>query len=241
MRGAATDGVLSLNNNAETGFTTLNLGPTTGNTASGTWSLSKSTCTINAAAGATISCAGASFTPAIPIGALLFGVTTRVTTAFGATGGLTSITIGDGTTANAFSTTSAITLNASTNGANFVTTWTPRMYGGTAPQVVVTAVGGTSASNPPFDQFTFIPAPTVTNVKPKSGPTAGGTVVTITGANFNTVTNVMFGATAASSFVLNSDTQITATAPAEVAGVVTISLVTSDPNMYWAGVVATFK
>lgn len=56
--------------------------------------------------------------------------------------------------------------------------------------------------------------PTVTSISPTSGPTAGGTTVTITGTNFTGVTSVTFGATAASGFTFNTSTSITATSPA---------------------------
>jgi hypothetical protein len=55
--------------------------------------------------------------------------------------------------------------------------------------------------------------PTVTNVNPNTGSTAGGTTVTITGTNFFAVTAVSFGGKAAA-FTPNSPTQITATSPA---------------------------
>ncbi|MEU1624833.1 IPT/TIG domain-containing protein [Streptomyces sp. NPDC020096] len=58
------------------------------------------------------------------------------------------------------------------------------------------------------------PAPTVSSVSPASGSTAGGTSVTITGTGFTGATAVRFGATAAGGFAVNSDTQITAIAPA---------------------------
>ena len=58
------------------------------------------------------------------------------------------------------------------------------------------------------------PAPAVTGVSPSRGPQAGGTAVTITGTGFTGATTMHFGTTAASSFTVNSDTQITATAPA---------------------------
>ena len=77
----------------------------------------------------------------------------------------------------------------------------------------MTATGGTSAANPPNDQFTYVTPPTVTGVSPSSGPTAGGTVVTITGTNFTGASAVNFGATAAASYTVDSATQITATTP----------------------------
>jgi hypothetical protein len=61
--------------------------------------------------------------------------------------------------------------------------------------------------------------PTVTNVNPNTGPTSGGTSVTITGTNFFGVTAVRFGSNAAGSFTVNSATQITATSPAGIGAV----------------------
>jgi hypothetical protein len=77
--------------------------------------------------------------------------------------------------------------------------------------VTVTTAGGTSATSS-ADKFSY--APMVTGVSPAAGPTAGGTSVTITGAGFTGATVVDFGTAAASSFTVNSDTQITVTSPA---------------------------
>jgi len=55
--------------------------------------------------------------------------------------------------------------------------------------------------------------PTVTSVSPNSGSTQGGTTVVITGTNFTNVTAVNFGSNPASSFIVNSPTQITAISP----------------------------
>jgi len=67
-------------------------------------------------------------------------------------------------------------------------------------------------------------APTVTGVSPSAGPLAGGTSVTITGTGFSGATVVDFGTVAASSFKVNSYTQITATIPAESAGMVDVTV-----------------
>ncbi len=70
--------------------------------------------------------------------------------------------------------------------------------------------------------------PTVTGVSPNSGPTAGGTLVMITGSNFIPgATVVSFGATPATGVTVNSPTQITATAPAGSAGTVDITVTTA--------------
>jgi len=54
---------------------------------------------------------------------------------------------------------------------------------------------------------------TISGLTPTSGPESGGTSVVITGTNFTGATSVLFGATAASSFTIDSDTQITAVSP----------------------------
>ena len=49
--------------------------------------------------------------------------------------------------------------------------------------VTVTTAGGASATST-ADRFTYyVPAPTVTTLSPTTGPTVGGTMVTITGTN----------------------------------------------------------
>ena len=81
--------------------------------------------------------------------------------------------------------------------------------------VTVTNAGGISATSA-ADQFSnSVPGtPTVTGVAPKSGFTVGGTAVTITGSGFTGATSVQFAANPAASFIVDSDTQITATSPA---------------------------
>jgi LPXTG-motif cell wall-anchored protein len=87
--------------------------------------------------------------------------------------------------------------------------------------VTVATAGGTSSTSL-LDQFTFIAppsaAPTITRVTPGTGSITGGTVVTITGTGFTGATSVTFGGVAAESFTVNSDTSITATAPAGTTG-----------------------
>ena len=69
------------------------------------------------------------------------------------------------------------------------------------------------------------PNPNITLLAPSTGPSSGGTTVTITGSNFTGATAVNFGSTPATSFVVNSDTSITAVAPSG-AGTVDISVTT---------------
>lgn len=68
--------------------------------------------------------------------------------------------------------------------------------------------------------------PIVTGVSPNTGSTGGGTGVTITGAGFTGATAVTFGGTPATNFIVNSDTQITATSPA---GTGTVDVTVTNP------------
>jgi hypothetical protein len=90
--------------------------------------------------------------------------------------------------------------------------------------VTVVAPGGTSATSP-ADRFTYLAVPAVTGISPVSGPTAGGTRVTIIGTGFSGPAQVVFGTTLATSVVVNSATEITATSPAGT-GAVDVTVIT---------------
>ena len=87
--------------------------------------------------------------------------------------------------------------------------------------------GGTSATSS-SDQFSY--APVVAGISPASGPTTGGTTVTITGAGFTGATAVDFGTVAASTFTVVSDSEITATSPAGTGTVDVTVLVLAAPR-----------
>jgi hypothetical protein len=74
-----------------------------------------------------------------------------------------------------------------------------------------------------------VAAPTVTGLGTTTGPTTGGTVVQITGTNFNNpnVSVVSFGGVGAS-FLINSATQITAFSPPHVAGAAEVRVTNGD-------------
>ena len=94
--------------------------------------------------------------------------------------------------------------------------------------VTVTTPAGTSTTGA-GNQYTYVApvaAPTVTGLNPTSGSTAGGNQVTLTGTGFTGATAVTFGATAATSFSVQSATQILATAPAHAAGPVNVTVTT---------------
>jgi hypothetical protein len=70
--------------------------------------------------------------------------------------------------------------------------------------------------------------PSVFSVNPTTGTTSGGTSVAVTGQGFcNFPASVHFGATAATSFVVNSDTSLTAISPAHAVGAVDVTVTTA--------------
>ncbi len=95
--------------------------------------------------------------------------------------------------------------------------------------VTVTTLAGTSATSS-ADQYTYtvVPAsPTVTSVSPTSGPTTGGTLVTISGTDLTGTTDVKFGTTTAASVTNVSSSTVTAVSPAHAAGIVDVTVTTA--------------
>jgi hypothetical protein len=137
---------------------------------------------------------------------------TVVSPGSGPTSGGTSVTIsGTGfltATAVTFGSTAAtaFTVSSSTQ----ITATSPAGTG--TADITVTTPFGTSTSTT-ADHYTYVTPPAVTSVAPSSGPTVGGTTVTITGSGFDDATAVRFGGVLASGVVVVSDTQITATSP----------------------------
>jgi YVTN family beta-propeller protein len=90
--------------------------------------------------------------------------------------------------------------------------------------VTVANDNGTSAVSG-ADQYTYrLASPTVGSLSPSSGVSSGGTSVVITGTNLSSTSAVYFGGTAASSFTVDSDTQVTAVTRAQTNGTVNVSV-----------------
>ncbi|WP_370351512.1 IPT/TIG domain-containing protein [Catenulispora sp. EB89] len=89
--------------------------------------------------------------------------------------------------------------------------------------VTVTNDNGTSATGQ-ADQYTYAAIPTFASMTPNSGVSSGGTSVVITGTHLSTTTAVYFGGTAASSFTIDSDTQVTAVTRAQTNGTVDVTV-----------------
>ena len=72
------------------------------------------------------------------------------------------------------------------------------------------------------------PSPTVTGVSPAGGPVSGGTVVTVSGTDFQPGATVSFGGTPAAGVTYFSATTIYALTPNHVAGPVTVAVTNPD-------------
>ena len=147
----------------------------------------------------------------------------------GPTTGGTPVTITGSNLAGATSVLfgSAPATSFTVNGNGTISAIAPAATSGTV-DVTISTPGGTSATSS-ADQFRYQTVPTVpivSGISPTTGPTTGGTPVTITGSNFTGTTSVLFGTVSASSFTVRSSTEITAVSPAEAAGAQIIHVTT---------------
>jgi hypothetical protein len=154
-------------------------------------------------------------------------VVSAVAPSSGPTAGGTSVTINGSGLANAsavyFGTTKATIVN-DTSTTIEVTSPSTSMSG--AVDVTVMTAGGTSAASS-ADQFTYVAAPVVSAVAPSSGPTAGGTTVTITGTALANASAVYFG-TAKATIGTDTNTMIVVTSPSTTkSGAVSVTVMTS--------------
>ncbi|MGW0615039.1 IPT/TIG domain-containing protein, partial [Streptomyces sp. NPDC002788] len=121
------------------------------------------------------------------------------------------------------------------NSSTQITAVTPAHAAGAAA-VTVTTPGGTSNAENPNAYFFYAALPSLTALAPASGTTAGGTAITLTGNDLLGATAVRFDGIAATSFTVNSSTQITAVAPAHAAGAAAVTVTTpggtSNPLNY---------
>ena len=91
---------------------------------------------------------------------------------------------------------------------------------------VVTKHGGSKQSE--ATKFTYVtPAPALAQLSPRTGPTGGGTSVTITGRDLTGATSVRFGSSSVTTFRVTSPTTIVATSPARPVGPVNVSVTTA--------------
>ena len=151
---------------------------------------------------------------------------TSVSPSSGSTAGGTPVTI----TGTNFATGATVTFGgtAATNvvvvSNTSITATTPAGNAGPVT-VTVTSPGGQIGNL--TNGYTYVLGPNVTGVSPNYGPVAGGTAVTITGANFASGATVTFAGIAATNVVVVNSTTITATTPAGNAGVVSVTVTVS--------------
>jgi hypothetical protein len=85
---------------------------------------------------------------------------------------------------------------------------------------------GLMAASPEMASASVAP-PSISGIAPASGKIAGGTTVTVTGANFSKVTAVEFGAVKGSAVKVVSGAKLTVVAPKHAAGLVRVEVVTA--------------
>ena len=150
---------------------------------------------------------------------------TGVSPAAGPTGGGNTVTITGSSLANATAVKfGTATATIKTDIATSITATAPAGSAGTVDITVTTALGTSPTSA--ADRYTYLAAPTVTGINPTSGPTGGGTAVTITGTNFAGTPTIKFGANAATNISVVTSSQITATSPAGSAATVDVTVTT---------------
>ncbi|WP_323100182.1 IPT/TIG domain-containing protein [Intrasporangium sp. YIM S08009] len=160
-------------------------------------------------------------TPAAPSPTTLPAVT-KLSTSAGPTAGAQTLTISGlrltGVTSVLFGTTR--TTKVTQVSAGTIRVVTPARPAGTV-DVRVTSKAGTSPVVA-AGRYRYEAMPTVTKVSPSSGPSRGGTVVTLTGTNLGYATSVFFGSTRVLQVTRVSATTLRVTAPAHAAGTVWI-------------------
>jgi uncharacterized repeat protein (TIGR03803 family) len=144
---------------------------------------------------------GAEFSTGLNIGALEFA---KLQTTSGTVGSLVSILGQDFTGATAVSFGGMNATKFSVVSDNYVTAKVPA--GGKTGAVTVVRPSGNLNS---IQQFKV--TPTVSSISPTSRPI--GTVVTINGTGLTRASKVAFGSVKATTFTVNSDSQVTATVP----------------------------
>jgi len=155
---------------------------------------------------------------------------TSISPATGTTGGGTTVTI----TGTFFALSATVTLggnpctSAVVGSSTSITCVTPAHAAGAVSLVVTNANSGLSGSA--AGAFTYIvsPAPAVTSISPASGPTAGNTLVTITGTGFLAGATAKVGGATCTSPTVVSVTTITCRTPAHVVGAADVRVTNTD-------------
>ncbi len=150
----------------------------------------------------------------LPVGGAPVPFLTAISPASGPTEGATVVTITGGNLQEAQTVDFGFTAASSFEiiSPSRIRAVAPAASAGTV-DITVTTPEGTSAVTSSA-RFSYGVPPSVSGIEPVEGPEAGGTAVTISGANLSEATAVKFGASDASSFGVLSSSTITAVAPA---------------------------
>ncbi len=109
-----------------------------------------------------------------------------------------------------------------------------------AVALVVSNPDGQAATLAAAFTYNAAAAPTLTGVAPSSGPSTGGTVVSLSGSGYTNGTTVSFGGVAATSVQFGSASTLTATTPAHAAGAVDVVVRNADGQTATLGAAFTF-
>ena len=184
--------------------------------------------TVTTPAGTTAASAASKYSYGVP-------TVSSVTPNSGPAGGTNTVTIA-GTGFTGLGGAAAVMFGANNatsyvvNSPTSISAVVPAGVAGMVVDVIVTNPAGPSAAVA-GDHYTY-GTPTVTLLTPAAGPTGGANLVLIAGTGFTGATAVKFGVSSATSYVVNSSTSITATAPA---GTGTVDVTVTTP----AGISAT--
>jgi phosphoesterase family protein/IPT/TIG domain-containing protein/phospholipase D-like protein len=156
-------------------------------------------------------------------------VISSVSPSSGPAGGGTTVTI----TGSGFASGATVTFggtaatNVSVLGSTRITAVSPAHSSGQV-NVVVTNPNAQSVTSINAYTYSTPQSPSVSSVAPNSGPTAGGTSITISGSGFASGATVTLGGTAATNVVVSNSTTIAATTPPHVSG--TVDVVVTNSN-----------
>jgi hypothetical protein len=153
----------------------------------------------------------------------------------GPAAGGASVSLSGFNLSNATVTLGGSVCNVTSNTSTSISCTTPA--GTTGPTiVVVTTPGGLTTDT---TDYTYVAAPTISSVLPSSGPTTGGTPISIIGTALLSATGVTVGGTTCS-ITSDSSSSITCSAPTGTAGPVAVDVTTaggtvSDPGGFTYG------
>jgi hypothetical protein len=188
-------------------------------------------------AGLTLTACGGSETPSGPTDPPVSIVPTvlSVAPASGSTAGGTEVTINGANFAEGAVVTigGVAATNVRVSGTTKILAITGAHAAG-AVDVTVTVDGRSSTLSSAFTYASAAP-PTVTGISPASGPTTGGTAITLSGTNFAAGATVTIGGATATGVTVTSSTSLQAVTPAGSAGQAAVRVTVSGQSATYAG------